>query len=565
NVLGIFKMNGARSVVRLGSTNLLNGQPTRLLPNNMVDPDGFEQATLPLITGLGILSDGAALAAISKAGTAAFFSTQGSAISTRTASSIIQEFFPAGLPDNINGPLFGVQFSSLPCSDTRNPLVNGLPNLPLGLAGDPGGYPMYKNGLAVGGIGIEVDGLYSVDLSVQDRERNIEEDIAVAATRGYRIQRVFQADNLLVDGMRLEFTNVPQGQEDGPPAPAFGSLVGTVGTLLAPIRGQQISGFIPLTLGGVPGRVIRDPSPGVNLAGGVRRGFFPFVGSAVSNLTAADVGRILAQAAQQAYRMRAAIRIGPSAGLPAQPTEVNIAVVDLSGAVLGQFSTQDAPQFGQVVSIQKARTALFFSLPNALAQLNAANASVAGIVPGLDIAKYGAAATAFGVPLNGQFAFSSRAMGALARPYFPDGITVNTVNGPFSKDFRFWSPFNTGLQLALVKPALVRILTGGTPPSGVAFNCSPLQNDLIFGSGIMIFAGSTAIFKNGVLVGAVGVSGDGIDQDDAVAFAGAFGFEPPAAVRADQLVIRSVRLPYVKFPRHINIGNPPTPPVIRTS
>src|SRR5262245_17878896 len=561
NVLGIFKMNGARSAVRLGSTNLLNGQPTRLLPNNMVDPDGFEQATLPLINGLGILSDGAALAAISKAGTAAFFSTQGSAISTRTASSIIQEFFPTGLTDNNAGPLFGVQFSSLPCSDTRNPLVNGLPNLPLGLAGDPGGYPMYKNGLAVGAVGVEVDGLYSIDLSVQDRERKIEEDIAVAATRGYRVQRDLQADNLLVDGMRLEFTNVPQGQEDGPPAAAFGSLVGTVGTLLAPIRGQQISGFIPLTLGGVPGRVIPDPTLGVTLAGGVRRGFFPFVGSAVSNLTAADVGRILAQGAQQAYRMRAAIR----RPVP-QPTEVNIAVVDLSGAVLGQFSTNDAPQFGQVVSIQKARTALLFSLPNVIAQLNAANASVAGIVPGLDIAKYGAAATAFGVPLNGQFAFSSRAMGALARPYFPDGITINTVNGPFSKDFRFWSPFNTGLQLALVKPALVRILTGGTPPSGVSFNCSPLQNDLIFGSGIMIFAGSSALFKNGVLVGAIGVSGDGIDQDDCVAFAGAFGFEPPANVRADQLVLRGSRLPYVKFPRHVNIGNPPlVAPIIRTS
>jgi uncharacterized protein GlcG (DUF336 family) len=561
NVLGIFKMNGARSDVRLGSTNLLNGQPTRLLPNGMVDPDGLEQQTLPLVTGLGILSDGAALAAISKAGTAAFFATQGSAISTRTASSIIQEFFPAGFTDNNNGPLFGVQFSSLPCSDTRNPLVNGLPNLPLGLAGDPGGMPLYKNGLSVGGVGVELDGLYSVDLSVRDREQNIEEIIAVAATKGYRPLRDFQADNLLVDGMRLEYSNVPQGQEDGPPGAPFASLVGTAGTLLAPIRGQQISGFTPLILGGVPGRVILDPSPGVNLTGGVRRGFFPFVGSTVSNLTAADVNTILIQAAQQAYRMRAAIR----RPIPA-PTEVNICVVDTSGAVLGQFSTQDAPQFGQPVSIQKARTALFFSLQNAGALLRAADANVAGIVPGLSIANYVNAATAFGVPLNGQFAFSSRAMGALARPYFPDGITINSVNGPFSKDFRFWSPFNTGLQLALVKPALVRILTGGTPPSGVPFNCSPLQNDLIFGSGIQIFAGSSALFKNGVLVGAIGVSGDGIDQDDAVAFAGAFGFEPPAAVRADQLVIRNVRLPYVKFPRHINIGNPPpVAPIIRTA
>src|SRR5262249_7559281 len=314
-----------------------------------------------------------------------------------------------------------------------------------------------------------------------------------------------QADNILIDGMRLTFSNVPP-PGDGPPPASFNSLVGTAGTILAPIRGQQISGFTPLALGGIPGRVITDPSPGATL-NGVRRGFFPFVGSTVSNLTAADVNTILTQAAQQAYRARAAIRFP----LPS-PVEVNICVVDTSGAVLGQFSTQDAPQFGQPVSVQKARTALFFSLANAGAQLRAANANVAGIVPGLDIGKYVDAAAAFGVPLNGQFAFSSRAMGFIARPFFPDGIN-GAPNGPFSKPINIWSPFNDGLQIALVKPALVRLLTNGAPPSGAPFNCSPLPNDLIFASGIQIFAGSAALFKNGVLVGAVGVSGDGIDQD----------------------------------------------------
>jgi uncharacterized protein GlcG (DUF336 family) len=567
NVLGVFKMNGARSDVRLGGINLA-GQPTAA-----PDPNGLDGVTLPLAPGLGIFSDGAALAAMSKAGTAAFFSTQGSAISTRTASAIVQENFPVGISSQAGGPLFGVQFSSLPCSDTRNPLVNQLPNLPIGLSADSGGLPIYKNGLAVGGIGVEGNGLYTFDASIMDLDRTPEEDIAAAGIKGFRVAKVFQADNILIDGMRLAFSNVPLSAADGPAPAPFGSLPGTVifpldMTTNPPtpvIRGQQISGFTPLTLGGVPGRVIPDPSPGVNLAGGVRKGFFPFVGSTVSSLTAADVNTILTQAAQQAYRMRAAIRIGPSAGLPAQPTEVNIAVVDTSGAVLGQFSTQDAPQFGQPVSIQKGRTALFFSLQNAGAQLLAANANVAGIVPGLDISRYVTAATKFGVPLNGQNAFSSRAMGFLARPFFPDGIP-GTPNGPFSEPFGTWSVFNDGLQIALVKPALVRLLTGGTPPSGVAFNCSPLPNDLIFASGIQIFAGGAALFKNGVLVGAIGVSGDGIDQDDAVARAGAFGFDPPAAVTADQLLIGGVRLPYTKYPRHINISNlSPVAPIIRTS
>jgi uncharacterized protein (TIGR03437 family) len=556
NPLGIFKMNGARSDILVGSTNLVNGKPTRLLQNGMVDPDGLELLRLPLSGAPpGLLSDAAALAAISKAGTAAFFSTQGSAISTRTASSIIQEFFPVGISSQPAGPLFGVQFSQLPCSDVRNPSQRRLGNLPLGLAGDPGGLPIYKNGVAVGGFGVEGDGFYSIDVSIQDNkgpfaEQSTEEIIATAGIKGFRVAPVFQADNLLVDGMRLEYSNVV-GPGDGPPAPPYASLPGAAGTELLAPSGQQFSGFSPLTLGGVPGRVTQ--------------GFFPFKDSQVSSLTAADVTRILTQAARGAYALRAAIRIGPSAGLPAQPTEVNISVVDTAGNVLGLFSTQDAPQFGFDVCVQKARTAVFFSLPNAGALLRSADANVTNIVPGLSIGKYADLASAFGVPLNGQFVFTSRAMGTLARPFFPDGI-VGAPNGPFSKDIRFWSPFNDGLQIALVKPALASILTGATPPSGTTLSCSPIPNTPILANGFQIFAGSAALFKNGVLVGAIGVSGDGIDQDDFCAGSGAFGYEPPAAVRADQLLIRNVRLTYLKYPRHPNIGNPsPNPPIIRTS
>ena len=66
----------------------------------------------------------------------------------------------------------------------------------------------------------------------------------------------------------------------------------------------------------------------------------------------------------------------------------------------------------------------------------------------------------------------------------------------------------------------------------------------------MFFPGSLPLYKNGVLVGGLGVSGDGVDQDDFVTAAGAKGFEAPTAMRADQVEVDGVRLPYQKFPRN---------------
>ena len=69
-------------------------------------------------------------------------------------------------------------------------------------------------------------------------------------------------------------------------------------------------------------------------------------------------------------------------------------------------------------------------------------------------------------------------------------------------------------------------------------------------SGVVFFPGSEPLYINGNLVGGLGVSGDGVDQDDYVTAGGAAGFEPSAAIRADQITIGGVRLPYLKFPRN---------------
>src|SRR6266550_5929529 len=207
--------------------------------------------------------------AISKAGTAALFSTSGNAFNTRTASFIIQQHFPPGVNFQPAGPLYGVQYSSLRCSDIK------VPGLPLGLSGDPGSMPIYKNGEAVGGVGIEGDGVYTIDRDPSDFDQPFEEVIAVAAARGFEAPSLVRGDNILVDGIRLAYLNV-----NNPPNPAtiaFGSLPGALDPLQV-LRGAQPSQFTPAMIGGI--------------AGEVDNRFFPFVGSPVvspNSLTATDV------------------------------------------------------------------------------------------------------------------------------------------------------------------------------------------------------------------------------------------------------------------------------------
>jgi uncharacterized protein GlcG (DUF336 family) len=479
NVLGVFKMTGApaNTLIRGGGTT---GQ-------------GLEGLSVP-----------STLAAISKAGTAAIFSTGGNAFTTRTASFIIQEHIPPGVDNRPGGPLYGVQFSSLPCSDIKTP------GLPLGLSADAGSMPIYRNGVAIGGIGIEGDGLYTLDKDPSDFDQPFEEVIAVSAIRGFETPQLIRGDNILADGVRLPFVNI-----DNAPTPAtiaFGSLPGAI-ELPFTIRGAQTSAFTPAVVGGI--------------AGEVDTRFFPFINSPASALSASDVNTIISRAAQQANITRAAIRqpLGSSA-------RVSIAVVDTDGRVLGLFRTTDAPVFGFDVSVQKARGAMFFSKANAGARLRAAG-----------FGSYVDRAAADGLALGGSTAFTTRSVGFLHRPFFPDGIN-NTPPGPFSTSTPAWSIFNVGLQLDLVKTNLLAAL------GGPIASCTAIPE---LANGTQIFAGSVPLYKNGVLVGAIGISGDGIDQDDIIAAAGAQGYSPPVEIRADQIFVRSVRLPFLKFPRSPNL------------
>lgn len=477
NVIGFFAMTGAPATTIVRSVGALGR--------------GLEGAVVP-----------SAEAATAKAATAAFFSTTGNAFSTRTAGFIIQEHFPPGISFRAGGPLYGVQFSSLPCSDIKKPSAR------LGLSADPGGMPIYKNGLPAGGIGIEGDGLYTLDRNPIDNDQPDEELIAASGLRGFAAPSGITGDKILVDGIRLPFTNVTNA-----PAPAnVASIAGAVISFPSPA-----SEFVPQVVGGISGEV----SPR----------FFPFVAGTApvgaNSLTAADVQTIISRAAQQSNITRAAIRLPLGSN-----ARVTIAVVDAAGVVLGVFRQQDAPVFGFDVAVQKARTAAFFSGPNAATQLRTAG-----------FGSYMDRALADGLRFDGSVAFSDRAIGFVHRPFFPDGID-NTAAGPLSTPLNEWSPFNVGLQLDLVQAALVASLVGPPVP------CTSIPG---LPNGIQIFAGSVPLYKNGVLAGAIGISGDGIDQDDLIGAAGANGFSPPVGVRSDQVFVRGVRLPFLKFPRSPNL------------
>jgi uncharacterized protein GlcG (DUF336 family) len=492
NVLGVFNMSGAPSMMQIRG-----GGPLQT-PNPITGlvPVGLE--------GTRLLSR---LGAVSKAGTASLFSTSGNAFSTRTAGFIIQDHFPPGVSLRPSGPLYGVQYSSLPCSDIIDP------GLPLGLSADPGGMPIYKNGISQGGVGIEGDGVYGIDRDPADFDLPFEEVIALSAVRGFETPALIRGDNILADGIRLPFSNATEVLT--PPTIPFASLPGAVDGAF-PIRGAQPSAFTSVVVGGILGE--SDPR------------FFPFIGSSsgsASALTASDVNTIISRAAQQANITRGAIRqpLGSNA-------RVSIAVVDTRGVVLGLFRQQDAPVFGFDVSVQKARTSVLFSSTAAAATLRSAG-----------MGSYVDRALVDGLRLDGSVAYSERAIGFLHRPLFPDGIN-NTPPGPLSTPASVWSVFNIGFQLDLIKPNFEAAIVGADVP------CTSIP---LLANGPQIFAGSVPLYKNGELVGAIGVSGDGVDQDDLIAAAGANGYAPAAAIRSDQIFVRSVRLPFMKFPRSPNL------------
>ncbi len=479
--------------------------------------------------------------AMGRAGTAAFLSSAQHAFSTRTANFIVQQHFPPGVENAPPGPLVGVNFSSLPLSDvnrfknaaTYDPSItsgtNGgrlPPLLTGGLTGGLGGVPLYKNGECVGGIGVSGDEESGSPLSTKVitfgatrvteaalvtntlfyeltvtpdivRARDADEEVALAGQVGYAPSPRIWGSKVFVAGISLAYVaNLPVPakvvrplEEVAVPVPEY--------PVIAPPPVQ----YPLLTLGGVHGElrqpIIDDPALHDADAGNdTIRG--------QARLTAAEVRRILELGADRARTTRGGIRLPRG-----QPMQCFISVVanpDKDGSppvVLGTFGTSpDTTRFSWDVAVQKARTALFFS--------------------------------------DDTRAFSARTVGFLAQRFYPPGIK-DTQPGIFLGLQEHYSNFNYNVQNPL-NDAI------NSDPTKLVLARVPMNPNLP--NGITIFPGGFPLYRNGVLIGGVGVSGDGIDQDDIVAASGASAFPAPREIRADRFSYRGARLPYAKFPRN---------------
>lgn len=545
------------------------------------------------LEGIDIPSE---LTAIAKALTATYFSSEGNAFGSRTAGQLAQEHFAPGDITAPSGPLFGVQFSQLPCSDISQRFNGVGPSAgphrsPIGLAADPGGLPLYKGGVPVGAVGVSADPIYGVDSNTSDIDRNLDEIIAVAGSYGFIAPADRRADQITAGGLSLRYSDIDVEDLATSPAnaPAFATLGAGTGAVI-PVPGF-FSGTIAAGLAyGLPESGIR-PDP-VNFPGldafvvddgtGTNR-FPPRDGTDGPNaLTSDEVLTLMRESLAVANRTRAQVR--RPLGSPAGET---IVVVDTNGVVLGIVRTRDALLDAVDVTTQKARTAAFFSGAYAAADIDSVD-PVDYLDSTLDLAngrvaltrttrsdpmRYVTALQAFlpqaSALTDGAIAFSDRAIGNLSRPFYPDGVP-GRPGGPLADSIENWSIFKTGLELDLdyqqtalflayylQQIGLTVSLDGSDLPplTDSPRNCTGIDR---IPNGITLFAGAFPIYRNGTLVGAVAASGDGTDQSDLVAFlglhnagvtlGGAIG-NAPTSMRADNFTPQGARLLYVQCPQ----------------
>src|SRR5438876_5847296 len=426
--------------------------------------------------------------AVSLARTGAFFSNDQAPLSSRTVRFISGIHFPPGISGKANAALYGIENTNRGC-----PLTS--PEVP---AFNPGAVPGLDQSVpqsrSLNGLPCDSLNQTGCGLGITTGKADVF-DSNPGAVNGGGVP-IFKNGQLVggigvtgVPGPLAEFAAFAGSAPSGAfgPRPADPGVIFLDGIAL-PFVAQATRP--PGTSTGVfAGAFVVGPLASPRAAAGVADGWLigPF---ATTELTQAAVTDIVSQAVAQALKTRAAIRLPMGIS-----TRMVIAVSDLQGTTRGLFRMPDSTIFSIDVAVAKARNVVYFSSPTR--------------VPS-DLA---------GVPL--RTAVTNRTISFGAQPLYPPGI--DPPPGPFF-------PLYVG-------DVATPCQQGSQPPD---------QHQ----SGIVFFPGSVPLYRGGQLIGGLGISGDGVEQDDLVAAAGGTGFAPPIEIRADQIVIGGARLPFLKFPRN---------------
>ncbi len=453
---------------------------------------------------------------------------------------------------------FGVQTGTFPIAQPR------------GIATLPGGVPIYRdtNGDGVGETLIGAVGVFFPGPDgTADFEQNFQAGIGQTERERLNAPKVLEAEfiatvaaggstgaNAEAGGAKpgnhpVQDLDIPFGRLDlvGIQLEVIGPIAGILGVQrLIEIAQRDFAGTAgllnPANLSGTnipvnPGNIFSsDPADNTTTIGGQSVPFGWLVAPHDSNdglVTAADVTQIVQQGLTESLRVRAAIRLPLGSR-----TRMVYAVTALDGELLGLFRQRDATIFSIDVAVGKARNVAYYADASVLQPIDQ--------IPG--------------VPAGA--AFTSRTFRFLAEPRFPSGVDDSDPNATFSILTDVADA--TGLPLTTAANKIPLVESQAAIPVS-AFD-SIVGNNAFFPStnlrdpdnilnqnNVVFFPGSTPIYDpdTGALIGGFGVSGDGVDQDDVVTFFGAQGFLPPDAVlRADEVFVDGVRLPYQKFLRN---------------
>jgi uncharacterized protein GlcG (DUF336 family) len=461
--------------------------------------------------------------------------------------------YPPGVDFTPIVDLFGIEFTNrapAPLSGGK-PIYNtssyaaaispaGTGPISRGIATLPGGIPLYKDGVLVGGIGVffpGTTGYASAENSSLSKtydptkpDRSLEAEFVAFASEGSTAAGFpavtlggaapvpgYDLPDVQVDLAGITIDGVGAGGASGASnlfKYATGNFAIGMGDAFSGVNEPVKAGQVPTS----PKAAIQPIIPGSPVPSGWLIGPKSGVG-----ITAAQVQQIVGQGINTANQTRAQIRqLGSTARMV-------FTVTDETGAIVGLYRMPDATVFSIDVSLAKARNVAYYDNP---AQLLTTD-EVPGIPAGVS--------------------FTARTFRFLAQAYYPEGIEGSPPG--------FFSPLNdpgidprTGLETAPPLPASYTSEVAYT-----AFNPTSNFHQLTKtgnkgGNGVVFFPGSAGIYAivkgQRTIIAGLGVSGDGVLQDDFVTAGADAGFGPPDNLRADMYSFSGIRLPYLKFPRN---------------